>query len=185
MDYISQFTTNITHVSGCENLVADALSRITTNAITVPPAASASIDFTEIACAQKDDPELQQLTAPNSSLSLKEVPVPTADTTMICDVSMGTPHPYIPLKFRCTIFDSLHSLSHSGVRATQCLITARYVWLKNNQDVRRWTRSCLQCQRSKIQRHAVSPLSTFATPDARFDQVHVDIVRPLPPSQGY
>ena len=84
LDYISQFTTNITHISGCENPVADALSRITTNAITVP---AASIDFTEIVHAQKDDAELQQLIAPNSSLSLKEVLVPTADTTMICDVS--------------------------------------------------------------------------------------------------
>ena len=37
LDYISQFTTNITHVSGQENPVADALSRITTNAVTVPP----------------------------------------------------------------------------------------------------------------------------------------------------
>ena len=51
--------------------------------------------------------------------------------------------------------------------------------------MRSWTRSCLQCQRSKVQRHTVSPLSTFATPDARFDQVHVDIIGPLPPSKGY
>ena len=48
-----------------------------------------------------------------------------------------------------------------------------------------WTKSCLQCQRSKVQRHTVTPLSTFATPDARFDQVHIDIVGPLPPSRGY
>ena len=104
---------------------------------------------------------------------------------MICDVCTGAPRPYIPLKFHRTIFDSLHSLSYPGVRATQHLITARYVWPKINQDVRRWTRSCLQCQRSKVQRHTVSPLSTFATPDARFDQVHVDIIGPLPPSKGY
>ena len=87
LDYISQFTTNITHVSGQENPVADALSRITTNAVTVPP----PIDFTEIAEAQKEDPELKHLTDSNSSLSLTNVPVPTADITMICDVSTGTP----------------------------------------------------------------------------------------------
>ena len=28
------------------------------------------------------------------------------------------------------------------------------------------------------------PLSTFATPDTRFDQVHIDLVGPLPPSSG-
>ena len=181
LDYISQFTTSIAHVSGHDNPVADALSRITANAVSVPP----SIDFTEIAQAQKDDPELKQLTETNSSLSLKNVPVPTTDITMICDVSTGTPRPYIPSKFRHTVFNSLHSLSHPGIRATQCLVTARYVWPKINQDVRRWTRSCLQCQRAKVQRHTVSPLSTFATPDARFNQVHVDIVGPLPSSKGY
>ena len=83
LDYISQCTINIVHVSGHDNPVADALSHITTNAVSVPP----SIDFTEIAQAQKDDPELKQLTESNLSLSLKNVPVPTTDITMICHVS--------------------------------------------------------------------------------------------------
>ena len=105
----------------------------------------------------------------NSSLSFKAVPVPTADITMLCDVSTGTPRPYIPPKFRHMIFNSLHSLSHPGVKATQCLITARFVWPNINHDVKQWTCSCLQCQSSKVHRHTVSPLSTFATPDARFN----------------
>ena len=121
----------------------------------------------------------------NSSLSFKAIPVPTADITMLCDVSTGTPRPYIPPKFRHMIFNSLHSLSHPGVKATQHLITARFVWPNINHDVKQWTRSCLQCQCSKVHRHTVSPLSTFATPDARFNQIHVDIVGPLPPSRGY
>ena len=125
------------------------------------------VDFEEIALAQKDDAELKQLTESNSSLSFKTVPVPTGDITIICDVSTGTPCPYIPPKFRHIIFNSLHSLSHPGVRATQRLVTARFVWPNINHDVKQWTRSCLQYQRSKVHRHTVSPLSTFATPDAR------------------
>ena len=35
-----------------------------------------------------------------------------------------------------------------------------------------------------MHRHTFSPISTFATPDVRFDQLHVDIVGPLPPSKG-
>ena len=31
----------------------------------------------------------------------------------------------------------------------------------------------------------MTPLSTFATPDARFDNIHIDIVGPFPPSDGY
>ena len=36
-----------------------------------------------------------------------------------------------------------------------------------------------------MQRHTVTPLGTFANPDARFDQIHVDIVGPQPPSRGF
>ena len=41
------------------------------------------------------------------------------------------------------------------------------------------------CQCSKVQRHTVTPLSTFATLDARFYSVNLDIVGPLPPSKGF
>ena len=40
------------------------------------------------------------------------------------------------------------------------------------------------CQQSKVQGHTVTLLSTLATPDVRFAQVHIDIVGPLPPSRG-
>eukprot|EP00731_Ephydatia_muelleri_P016142 Em0009g566a len=70
-------------------------------------------------------------------------------------------------------------------RATQKLITARFVWPGINSDVRRWARSCVQCQRAKIQRHTSTPLSSFPNPDVRFDVVHIDLVGPLPPSKGF
>ena len=54
-----------------------------------------------------------------------------------------------------------------------------------DSDVCRLTCSCIQCQRAKIQRHSMARLFSFPTPDARFDVVHIDIVRPLPPSQGF
>ena len=52
------------------------------------------------------------------------------------------------------------------------------------KDIKNWTRTCLPCQRSKVHRHTNTPLSTFKTPDTRFDQIHIDIVGPLPPSEG-
>ena len=56
MDFISQFTTNIQHVSGINNPVADALSRVGINAVIAPPPL---IDFAELAAAQEDDPEIR------------------------------------------------------------------------------------------------------------------------------
>ena len=63
--------------------------------------------------------------------------------------------------------------------------TTRYVWPGINSDVRWWEKSCLQCQRTKVHRHTVTPLMKFATPDTRFDSIHLDVVGPLPPSSGY
>lgn len=97
----------------------------------------------------------------------------------------GRRRPYVPKRFRYQIFTLLHALARPGVRATQRLVASNFVWLNINTDVRKWTRQCLQCQRNKTHRHTVAPLATFATPDARFDHVHVDIVGPLPTSNGY
>ena len=131
-----------------------------------------------------DDPDLRRLES-NSSLQLEKVPLALSDGVSItCDMSTGVQRPYVPESFRRAIFDSLHSLSHPGIRATQRLVTSRFVWPSINTDVRKWARSCLQCQRAKIHRHTTAPLATFVTPDARFDRVHVDLVGPLPPSNG-
>ena len=39
-------------------------------------------------------------------------------------------------------------------------------------------------KRAKVKHHTATPLGTFTTPNARFDHIHLDIVGPLPPSQG-
>ena len=183
LDFVSQFTTDIRFLQGSSNLAADALSRVEVDALHTPLHSISSIDYTAMARAQQDDPTLAD--SSGSSLQLRPVPLPTEDVTLLCDMSTGTPRPYVPQPFRRAVFDILHSLSHPGIRATQRLVTARFVWPGVNADVRRWARSCLQCQRSKVHRHTVTPLGTFATPDARFNHIHIDLVGPLPPCQGY
>ena len=137
-----------------------------------------------MAKAQEGDQELSNLSS-STSLKLSKVPIPASTVTIVCDLSTGVPRPVVPALYRRAVFDSLHSLSHPGVRATERLITSRYVWPNIKSDVRRWAQSCLQCQRSKVHRHTITPLTTFSTPDARFDMVHIDIVGPLPPSRGF
>ena len=81
-------------------------------------------------------------------------------------------------------FLALHNVAHTGIRATQKLITSRFIWTAINKDTRDWIRSCIPCQEAKIGRHIRSPLGTFHAPDARFKCVYIDIVGPLPPSQN-
>ena len=179
LDYISQFTTDIRHVSGPNNPVADALSRnaVCTLQSTQPP----SVDLQ----AQATDPELKALqNSSSATLQFKTLPLPASSSTVICDMSTGVPRPFVPAILRRTVFTALHSLSHPGVQATQQLISQRFVWPGMRREIKAWTRTCVPCQKSKIHRHTVTPLSTFRPPDARFDEVHIDIVGPLPPSHG-
>ena len=156
MDFISQFTSDIRHVKGDHNPAADALSRAEVNAISGDQ--PLVIDFKALAAAQRADPELLRL---QSSLTFKEVPLPMSPDPLNCDVLTGVPRLLDPPKFRCAVFDSLHLLSHPGVKAMQRLITSRYVWPHINTEIRNWARSYTPCQRSKVQRHTVTPLSTF------------------------
>ncbi|GFY41209.1 transposon Tf2-11 polyprotein [Trichonephila inaurata madagascariensis] len=52
------------------------------------------------------------------------------------------------------------------------------------KDISNFTRSCLDCQKSKVASHNYSPLKSFQLPSARFDHIHLDLVRPLPPSNN-
>ncbi|CAL8105367.1 unnamed protein product [Calicophoron daubneyi] len=177
LDYITQFTSDIRHVSGDRNPVADALSRINSLSSTF------TIDLQAMANAQLTDSELPAWHA--SSLKIRSFPLHTTDGTILCDVSRDAPRPVVPLTFRKTVFNVLHGLSHPGVRATVKLITSRFVWPNVDRDVRNWARSCIRCQKAKITRHTKSALGSFPIPDARFRHVHADLVGPLPPSRGF
>ncbi|PIK56056.1 hypothetical protein BSL78_07031 [Apostichopus japonicus] len=53
LDFVSQFTADIRHVSGKDNVVADALSRLGVNAFRQGLPASTLIDFAQIAAKQQ------------------------------------------------------------------------------------------------------------------------------------
>ncbi len=183
LDFISQFTTDLRYVQGSHNLAADALSRITANALHTGDTAPV-VDFRLLAAAQAGDPDLPRIQA-DTSLQLQHIPLALSDgATILCDVSTGTHRPYVPESSRRAIFNCLHSVAHPGIRETQRLVTSRFVWPGINMDVRNWARSCVKCQRSKVHRHNTAPLGTFSKPDVRFDKIHIDLVGPLPPSNG-
>ncbi|GFU22776.1 hypothetical protein TNCV_829811 [Trichonephila clavipes] len=103
----------------------------------------------------------------------------------MCDLSTGTARPYIPKQHRQDVFSAMHNLSHPGIRRSVHLMKQRFVWPSISSDVAKWARHCLACQKSKIHRHTRSPLSSFQEPSQRFDHVHLDLIGPLPPSNGY
>ena len=74
---ISQYTKDIRHVSGKANVVADALSRISVDAV------SLGIDFKAMAAAQTEDPDIARLRNSDSGLKLKQIEV--SGQQLLCD----------------------------------------------------------------------------------------------------
>jgi hypothetical protein len=191
LDYIAQYTSDIRFVKGKDNSAADALSRLQINATSSNSSDNvlsshiiSTLDFTILAKSQQDDPELQNIRTTPQSLILEATTLPDG-STLYCDRTTSSPRPYVPNSQRRNIFLTLHEQSHPGIRATQKLITSKFVWPGINTDIRNWAQACLQCQRTKITRHTHSPTSPIASAMHRFSQVHIDLVGPLPTSEGY
>ena len=176
---ISEFTTDIQHVAGKYNQVADCLSRAHISPVHL------GIDYAAMAADQSTDPELQAFQTSVTGLRLEDVAFHDSGVTLLCDVSTGHARPMVPTGWRRQVFDIIHGLSHPGVRASVKLVGAKFVWPGLRKDVRTWAASCVACQRAKIHRHTKAPLEPFRVPERRFDHVHVDLVGPFPPSQGF
>jgi len=178
LSYISEYSTDIEHIRGKHNNVADALSRNCIGFL------QQEINQNEIAQLQKEDEEIEQLFKENTGMKLKMVSLAGGTEVLICDISTGNPRPVLPRQVRKQIFEILHNLSHPGVRTTRKIIKEKYVWKGLNKDVSNWAKHCLACQKAKIQRHLKAPLEKFEVPARKFDHINIDLVGPLPPSRG-
>ena len=124
----------------------------------------------------------------DTSLKLRLFPSSTAPGALpvLCDISLSSDHrcPVVPHCMVPSVLDHFHGLSHGGGKATLRLVRARFVWMRMSSDCLAYARSCAQCQASKIVRHVRSPLSQRPLPDDRFLSLHLDLVGPLPESEG-
>lgn len=183
LDYISQFTSDIRFLKGRDNVVADTLSRPGVNLLDF-----VTLKLEDLARAQSTDPELISLrdSRPNgSTFDLQPIGIPTTDFVIWCDISTGRNRPYIPEAGRRDVFRSIHGLSHPGVRNTRRQVCQKYFWPKMTSDINAWSRACEQCQQQKIIRHTKSKVENIPMPSGRFRHLHMDIVGPLPPSDGF
>lgn len=179
LDFIGQFSTDIRHISGKSNIVADLLSRI--EEIKTP------IDYNQLADLQASDDELQKFVnnpPTDSSLQIKQIVLPNSTKSIYCDVSTKQVRPFIVKQLRQQAFDSIHQLAHPGSRASIKLITERFVWPGMKADISQMVKTCIPCQKAKIGRHNKSVLQSFNMPSERFQHINIDLVGPLPISNG-
>ena len=79
-----------------------------------------------IATAQESCTEIAN-TEKVTSLQLKKIKLPNVPIELYCDVKDSRTRTYVPAELRKTVFDSLHSLSHPGIKASQKLVADRLV----------------------------------------------------------
>ena len=85
-----EYTTDIQHVQGKDNSVADTLSRATIDDVQL------GIDYSAMAAAQQQDAEVQAYRTSTSSFQLEDIPFGTQGVTLLCDVSTGHARPIVP-----------------------------------------------------------------------------------------
>ena len=174
---LAEFLADVQHRKGEDNVVADCLSRIPVDVVTL------GVDYAQLAAAQQSCPAVQ--TSRTAITGLKFADVSVSGSVLLCDVSTGRPRPLVPLDFRRSIFAALHGLAHPGVRASQQLIGARFVWHGMRRDIANWCKSCTDCLTAKTHRHFKAPVEGISIPGDAFSHVHLDLVGPLPVSRGF
>ena len=169
---ISEYTTDIRHIAGKQNYVADALSRPTITFLHTP---QIKFNYEDVAADQEASEVLAYRTA-ITNLWLKDIPIGNSNVSLLCDVSTGRHRPIVPISWRRQVFDAIHGLSHPSIRATRKLVASKFVRHGLKKQVGLWTKQCLAFQKAKIQRHVKAPIISYPPPSRRFDCVNIDIV---------
>merc|ERR1711911_49378 len=141
------------------------------------------VNLEEMAIDQPLDPDFQRISQEaTTGLHFRKVKI--GDAFLFVDISNGPARPFVPAAWRRKIFDVVHGLGHPGVERTRQAIRQKFVWPNMKQDVSRWARECVPCQRAKITRHTSPPIQNFELPQRRFSHIHADLVA-MPMSNGY
>ena len=104
---------------------------------------------------------------------------------LIVDTSNGPARPFVPFNWRRRVFETIHNLGHPGVERTRQTVSEKFFWPSLREDTSRWARECQQCQLAKINRHTTPPIGEFSVPERRFSHLNLDLVGPLPVSNGF
>ena len=140
-------------------------------------------DYHVLANSQDQGAELEDILKNGPGLRLEYVPIPRTNIHLYLISPSPQLRPFIATSFKRQIFDTLHSLSHPGAKATVKLVSQRFVWPGVEKDSCAWICPCTACQRSKVTRHLKTPLGNF-TLLRHVSLVHIDLVGLLPVSSG-
>ena len=91
----------------------------------------------------------------------------------------------VPLSMRQQIFEEVHGFSHFNSKHTAGEAARHFWWPQMQKQVKAWAEACHRCQEVTTGRLTRSPIASFPVPKTVASHIHIDVVGPLPPSNGY
>ena len=125
------------------------------------PAEGGHLDLVEMARAQQLCEETQQLSG-----CLNVQTVLTRGVELCCDCSDSILRPLVLVVWRWAVFNSVHYLSHAGIRATRRMIRNRWVWPGLDSDVAEWSGDCQEFTIGNVTRQKHTMVQAIPVPSA-------------------
>ena len=197
LEEIGQRTGDIRYLPGKSNGMADWLSRAdkptgtayevqTEQLAAVQKVATEIVSHKKIAEAQESCAEIDILKTGKHppDLAFEEVHF-SQDTKVFCEIASGTKaRPVVPTGWRKTIINLLHKPEHPGQKGTLQKVERAYYWQTMAKDVAKFVSECHTCQSIKVKKTIQPPIKKRPVIDERFQSLQVDVVGPLPVSEG-
>ena len=190
LEYIAIYTTDIRHIQGTNNLVADALSRHLESNFSKENiddedgeyniAAIFGSSHIDIAKLQSEDVELTSIL----SGELKITPELVNQDGLYYVKINNNLKMFVPSVLRNNMINEYHMLAHQGINATKKYFKSKYFWPNMNKDITVFVKTCINCQKSKITRHNKKQVVEIPQASEKFAEINIDLVGPLPVNRG-
>ena len=145
-----------------------------------------TVDPFQLQEAQQTCPDVARHIAGNhvQGLHIKKVEF-APGVWLWCDVSNNKKsRPIVPKTHRQTLIKLFHQISHPGNKETLRKVSDRYYWPNIRSDVSAYVTTCHDCLAAKNHNTIVPPMDPRPVLQPRFQDVQIDVVGPLPISEG-
>jgi len=138
------------------------------------------VDTEELAQQQITDKELQRILQSFSyNLELQKFLLLKTNSTLYCDCSQNNVRPFIPMTLCRHVFDMVYGVSR--VEESLDNKSQKFVWTNINKDI---TAKRVFIVNDQRRQNCLTP-EKLPIPNAHFDYIHFDIIRPFLPSRGF
>jgi Integrase zinc binding domain len=130
LSFVAEFTSDIRHIAGEDNIVADTPSwgggpGGRRGAAGLRGYCRGTEELPRYPGGREHQPDAAE-----------------GEAELLCDTSGSQPRPLIPAAHRQTVFAAFHNMAHAGVKATGRVLGARVVWPAMKSDVQKWVADC-------------------------------------------